>query len=167
LRLARRLVDLLLILGGLVVALRLFRANALRSTRIRTSDRTVVSVPNGQIANMTLENLSSRDKFWFHPILPLRYGTTSPQMRAVLDGIRGVLEKCRHVELESVRVHFLCFGSSSLDVEALAYILARDKSHFLEISRNAALAYHGMYRIDWGSALTSNAYCLGGCFHLR
>jgi Mechanosensitive ion channel len=59
----------------------------MRSTRIRTSDRTVVSVPNGQIANMTLENLSSRDKFWFHPILPLRYGTTSPQMRAVLVGM--------------------------------------------------------------------------------
>jgi len=30
----------------------------LRSTRIRTADRTVVSVPNGQIANMTLENIS-------------------------------------------------------------------------------------------------------------
>jgi MscS family membrane protein len=49
----------------------------LRSIRIRTPDRTVVSVPNGQIANMTLENISSRDKFWFHPVLALRYGTTS------------------------------------------------------------------------------------------
>jgi MscS family membrane protein len=32
----------------------------LRSTRIRTLDRTVVSVPNGQIASMTLEALSAR-----------------------------------------------------------------------------------------------------------
>ena len=58
----------------------------LRSTRIRTLDRTVVSVPNGQIANMTLENISSRDKFWFHPLLALRYGTTSQQMSVVLEG---------------------------------------------------------------------------------
>ena len=52
----------------------------LRSTRIRTLDRTMVSVPNGQIANVSLENLSLRDKFWFHHILGLRYGTTSSQM---------------------------------------------------------------------------------------
>ena len=46
----------------------------LRLTRIRTLDRTVVSVPNGQIANMTLETLSLRDKFRFHPIPNLSRG---------------------------------------------------------------------------------------------
>ena len=41
----------------------------LRSTRIRTLDRTVVSIPNGQLANVSLENISIRDKFWFHHTL--------------------------------------------------------------------------------------------------
>lgn len=104
----------------------------LRSTRIRTLDRTVVSVPNGQIANMSIENLSSRDKFWFHPILSLRYGTTSPQMHAVLEGIRSLLGESGHVEPNSVHVRFLRFGPSSLDVEVFAYVLARDWNHFLE-----------------------------------
>jgi MscS family membrane protein len=105
----------------------------LRSTRIRTLDRSMISVPNGQIANMTLENLSVRDKFWLHPILSLRYGTTSPQMHTVLDGIRSLLKESRQVEPDSVRVRFLRFGASSLDVEVFAYISARDWSHFLEI----------------------------------
>jgi MscS family membrane protein len=105
----------------------------LRSTRIRTLDRTVVSVPNGQIANMTLENISSRDKFWFHPLLPLRYGTTSAQLRTVLDGIRDLLKENQQVELESVQVRLLGFGPSSLEVEAVAYVLARDRPQFLEI----------------------------------
>jgi MscS family membrane protein len=105
----------------------------LRSTRIRTLDRTVVSVPNGQIANMTLENFSSRDKFWFHPILSLGYGTTSSQIQNVLDRIRSLLDQSRYVESDSVRVHFLCFGTSSLDVDIFAYILARDWNHFLEL----------------------------------
>jgi len=111
----------------------------LRSTRIRTLDRTVVSVPNGQIANMTLENFSSRDKFWFHPILALRYGTTSPQMHTVLDHIRSLLEESRHVEPDSVRVRFLRFGPSSLDVEVFAYVLARDWNQFLEIQEKLLL----------------------------
>ena len=103
----------------------------LRSTRIRTLDRTVVSVPNGRIANMKLESLSVRDKFWFHPILSLRHGTTSPQVQAILEGIRALLGDSRYVEHNSVRVRFLRFGASSLDVEAFAYILACDWNQFL------------------------------------
>jgi len=105
----------------------------LRSTRIRTLDRSLVSVPNGQIANMTLENLSARDKFLFHPMLRLNYGTTSSQMHTVLDRIGSLLEETQHLEHGSVRVRFLRFGSSSLDVEIIAYIAARDWNHFLEI----------------------------------
>ncbi len=110
-----------------------------RSTRIRTLDRSLVSVPNGQIANMTLENLSARDKFWLHPILGLRYDTTSPQMHALLDSIRNLLKECRHVEAGSVRVRFVRFGPSSLDVEVFAYVLAQDWSQFLEIQEELQL----------------------------
>ena len=105
----------------------------LRSTRIRTLDRTVVSVPNSQIANASLETLSARDKFWFHPVVGLRYGTTSDQLRAVVDGIRRLLVEHHSVDRESVRVRFHRLGGFSLDVDVFAYILARDWDHFLEI----------------------------------
>jgi len=105
----------------------------LRSTRIRTLDRTVVSVPNGQIANMSLETLSSRDKFWFHPMVGLRYETTPQQLRAVVDGIRRLLDEHPSVDRASVRVRFLRLGAFSLDVDVFAYIFARDYNHFLEI----------------------------------
>jgi MscS family membrane protein len=91
----------------------------LRSTRIRTPDRTVVSVPNGQMAHMTLENLSSRDKFWFHPILALRYETTPPQMYTVLDRIRSLLEESRHLEPHSFGVRFLGFAATIRKAEKL------------------------------------------------
>ncbi|MGC1451216.1 MAG: mechanosensitive ion channel family protein [Candidatus Sulfotelmatobacter sp.] len=115
------------------------REIGLRSTRILTLDRTLVSVPNGQIATMTLETLSARDKFWLHPILGLRYDTTSQQMQAFLDGIRNLLKECRHVEPGSVRVRFLRFGPSSLDVEVFAYVMAQDWSQFLEIQEELQL----------------------------
>ncbi len=115
------------------------REIGLRSTRIRTLDRTLVSVPNGQIATMTLENLSGRDKFWLHPVLGLRYDTTSQQMRALLDGIRNLLKECRHVEPGSIRVRFLRFGPSSLDVEIFAYVHAPNWSQFLEIQEELQL----------------------------
>jgi MscS family membrane protein len=88
---------------------------------------------------MTLENLSSRDKFWFHPILALRYGTTSPQMYTVLDHIRTLLEENPHLEHASALVRLLRFGPSSLDVEIVAYVLARDWNQFLEIQEGLLL----------------------------
>jgi MscS family membrane protein len=105
----------------------------LRSTRIRTLDRTIVSVPNGQIANASLENISVREKFWFHPNLYLRYDTTPAQLRLVLDGIKELLAKQLLVENESIRVSFISLGTSALEIAVSAYLFARDWGSFLEI----------------------------------
>jgi MscS family membrane protein len=105
----------------------------LRSTRIRTLDRTIVSVPNGQIANASLETLSARDKFWFHPEVRLRYDTTPSQLNAVLEGIRQLLEEHSAVDRASIRVRFIRLGAFSFDVEVFAYLTARDWNHFLEL----------------------------------
>jgi len=111
----------------------------LRSTRVRTLDRTLVSIPNGQIANMSLDTLSARDKFWFHPLVGLRYETTPGQIRAIVTGIHNLLAEHSSVDPTSVRVRFLRFGASSLDVDIFAYVRARDWNHFLEIQEDLLL----------------------------
>jgi MscS family membrane protein len=105
----------------------------LRSTRIRTLERTIISVPNSQIANASLETMSARDRFCFNHVIGVRYETTMDQMRAVLDGIRQLLLAGPPVDSTTVRVRFIRLGASSLDIEAFAYIDARDWPHFLEV----------------------------------
>ncbi len=56
----------------------------LRSTRVRTLGRTIVTVPNGEFSTMTLENFSRRDKMWFHITLNLRRDTQPEQVRTLL-----------------------------------------------------------------------------------
>jgi len=111
----------------------------LRSTRVRTLDRTVVTIPNGQIANMILENFSLRDSYWFRHLFGLRYETSSSEMNSVLTGIRTILENDKRVRPESVRVRFLRYGESTLDMEAFAYVSAQDWNHFLEIQEELLL----------------------------
>ena len=96
----------------------------LRSTRIRTLDRSLVAIPNGQIAIANIETLSVRDKFWFHHIVGVRYRTTAGQMRTVRAGIRDLLTARADVEGESVQVQFFRLGPSSLEIEVFAYIAA-------------------------------------------
>jgi MscS family membrane protein len=105
----------------------------LRSIRLRTFDRTVFTVPNGQIANLSLENLSLRDSFWFHHIFSLRYETTAVQMRRVLQGITGLLEKYPLVRYFPTPVRFLRLSPYSLDVEIFAHLAVSDWGRFLEL----------------------------------
>jgi MscS family membrane protein len=105
----------------------------LRSTRIRTLDRTMVSMPNGYIASVSLENFSIRDKFWFHQNLSLRKETSSSQMRSFVEGATNLLTQHPSADQASARVSFLCLGAFSLDVEIFAYIRANGWVHFLEI----------------------------------
>jgi MscS family membrane protein len=111
----------------------------LRSTRIRTVDRTIVSLPNGQIANVGIETISSRDKFWFHHIVGVRYQTTSRQLGAIIDGIRSRLVAHPSMDVESVRVRLFRFGPSSLDIELFAYVFAGDWGQFMQIQEELLL----------------------------
>jgi len=111
----------------------------LRSTRIRTPDRTVISVPNGQFATMTLENISGRDKIWFHPILNLRRDTTSDQMLRVLESCREILSGHPKVEAGKIPVRFVGVGAYSLDIEVMAYVKTSDHDEFLAIQQDLLL----------------------------
>ncbi len=114
-------------------------AVGLRSTRIRTLDRTIVSIPNGQLATMNLENFALRDKIWFRHALGLRYETTPDQLRYILAGIREMLYKHPKVETASARVRFIGFGNSSLNLEVFAYVLEKDYAIFLHIQEDLLL----------------------------
>src|SRR5258708_21584117 len=111
----------------------------LRSTRIRTPDRTVVSIPNGQFATMTLENISGRDKIWFHPTLNLRRDTTSDQLLQVLASLREILTTHPKVETGPIPVRFVGVGAYSLDVEVMCYIKTTDYDQFLAIQQELLL----------------------------
>lgn len=114
-------------------------STGLRSTRIRTLDRTVVVVPNGQLANAQLETFSARDKFWFHHNLCLHCETTADMIRSIVRSISQLLAEHFLTDGDSVRVRFFRFGSSSFDIEIVAYVLANDWPHFLEIQEDLLL----------------------------
>jgi MscS family membrane protein len=112
-----------------------------RSTSIRTLDRSIVSIPNGQLANLSLENLSSKDKLWFNPGVRLRYDTTAAQMRSILTGLDRLLKNHPQVEPTSIHVRFIQFGTSSLELDVFAYVMTSDRLEFLRIQEELLLRF--------------------------
>lgn len=110
-----------------------------RSTRIRTLDRTLVTIPNGAFSSDTIENYAHRDKFRFHSIINFRYETSPDQLRFLLAELRKVLYAHPKVFEDPARIRFIGFGSSSLDIEIFAYLNALDYNEFLEIKEDLML----------------------------
>ena len=111
----------------------------LRSTRIRTPDRTIISVPNGQFSSVALENISERDKIWFHPTFNLRRDTTSDQLMEVLSSMTEILRGHSKVEVGPLPVRFVGVGPYSLDIDAAAYITTADYDEFLALQQELLL----------------------------
>ena len=111
----------------------------MRSTRIRTLDRTVVTIPNSEFSNMQIENYAQRDRLFLNTTLQLRYETTPDQLRYVLAEIRKLLLAHPKVASEPLRVRFNGFGAHSLDIEIFAYVLTNSKPEFLAIREDIFL----------------------------
>jgi MscS family membrane protein len=111
----------------------------MRSTRIRTLDHTVLSVPNAEFAKGRVENYSARRKVWYHPRMRLRYETTPDQVRYILVEVRKLLYAHPRVLPDPARIRFVGFGEYSLDLDVFAYVDTGDYGEYLEIAEDLNL----------------------------
>jgi MscS family membrane protein len=104
----------------------------LRSTRVRTPDRTVVTIPNAQFSAMPLENLSRRDRILVRTTLALRNETGAPRVREILDRLRTMLAAQEKVEQDTVRARLVRITPQATEIELFAYVLTTSFSEFIE-----------------------------------
>jgi len=116
-------------------------AIGLRSTRIRSLERTLISIPNGKLADMRIESYAVRDRIRLACKLGLVYATTSAQLRQVLTGLEEALRVQPKLWAEEARVHFVGYGDSSLDIEVEAWFQTTDWAEFLDIRQEVLLAF--------------------------
>ena len=106
----------------------------LRSTRLRTLERTIVSVPNAEFAAMQLENFADREKIRFSPKLHLRYGTKPEQIKQIITEIENLLNEHPQVDEAPNTARFVGFGTYSLEINILAFVMTTDYQEFLQIT---------------------------------
>jgi len=111
----------------------------LRSTRIRTLGRSVVTIPNAEFSRLKLDNFSLRDNNLFRTAVSLRYETTPQQLRDVLAGVRKLLLDHPRVLEDPARVRLVEFGSHSFQLEVFAYVDSSDWNEFLGIREDLLL----------------------------
>jgi MscS family membrane protein len=115
----------------------------MRSTQLRAVDRTIISVPNAQFAN-------------------LRYETTADQLRYFLAKLREMLHAHPRINSETVRVRFSGYGDSSLNVTIRVYAQTREWNDFHAIREDVFLrVYDLVNEAGTGFAFPSRTIYMG------
>jgi MscS family membrane protein len=97
-----------------------------RSTRIRTADNSLISIPNDTIVNATVENLTLRTMFRQRLLVQVTYDTTRAKLEALADGIRQLIADHPATNKDNFHVRFNDFGESSLNILVIFYLLVPD-----------------------------------------
>lgn len=110
----------------------------LRSTRIRTLDRTLVTIPNGKLADMRVESFTERDRIRLFCTLPLDRTTSLEVVRATLQGVREMLAAHPKVA-PGASATLAKIGEVSLDLEVMVWFQTTSWDEFLLIREDALL----------------------------
>jgi MscS family membrane protein len=113
----------------------------MRSTQIRTLDRTLITIPNGQLSDKRIESFAARDRIRFTATIAVVYGTTHAQMGRVLKGFEDVLRSHPRIWPDTVIVRFAGFGHSSLDIEVMCWFETTDYDEFRVLREEALLGF--------------------------
>lgn len=118
----------------------------LRSTSIRTIERTVVRVPNGRLADESIETMGERDRMAFRTDLDLTYETTPEQFEAIRADVEAALRAHPAIWPERVRVYLTAFGESAIRMNVTCWFQTTDINEFVKYRHDMMLEFMRIVR---------------------
>ncbi len=104
-----------------------------RSTRIRTLDKSTVTIPNKMMIDQPLDNLTLRHFRRAKFSIGLTYETPNATIKAICEDIRQLLAEHELTKSEPGVVHFTDFGESSLNILVLFFVESPDWNEYIRL----------------------------------
>ncbi|SNZ02982.1 MscS family membrane protein [Persephonella hydrogeniphila] len=112
----------------------------MRTTRIRTFEKSLITVPNQYIANNPIENFSRRNVRRIKMTIGVVYETPSDVVRKIVSDIKNMLENHPDVAKDqSIVVYFDEFGDSSLNIFILFFANTSNWLEYVQIKQDINL----------------------------
>ncbi|MCB1173078.1 MAG: mechanosensitive ion channel family protein [Leptospiraceae bacterium] len=110
-----------------------------RSTRIRTFYNSLVSIPNSEVANASIDNMGAREYRRDVLKLGITYDTDPELMELFLEGIKNIIRANPNARKDYFHVVFNGFGNASLEVMVYYFFKVPDWSNELVEKQNVYL----------------------------
>lgn len=112
----------------------------MRTTKVRSFGKSLITVPNQIIANNPIENFSRRGVRRIKMNIGLTYGTSSTQITNIVEEIKYMLHNHANIsQKETLLVNFESFGDSALNIFIYTFTATSNWSKYLEIREDIHL----------------------------
>ncbi len=123
-----------------------------RSTRIRSFDKSIVSLPNRKLIDSNLENFSERGMRRVKFSVGAVYGLSQEALETTISAIKNVILKTEGTLGQPI-VHLDEFGASSVNILVIYFISAAPETDFGTVKEKVNFGiYQAMYRHAKGFA---------------
>lgn len=103
-----------------------------RSTRIRTFYDSLVSLPNGKLADAVIDNMGRRNYRRYTANIAMTYDTPPDLIDAFVEGLKAIVHNHPKTRKDYYQIHMHNFGDSSLNVLFYIFFDAADWTEELE-----------------------------------
>lgn len=111
----------------------------MRSTRVRTFQDSLITVPNSKLVTSNIENMGRRRARRLRTFLSLVYSTPPDKVTEFVGSIRRLLDEHPHVVADRSHVRFFDYAPSSLNVLLQVFFDAENWAHELELRERLLL----------------------------
>ena len=112
----------------------------LRTTKVRTFEKSLITIPNQALSTKPVENFSRRSVRRIKMTIGLTYDTTREQMVNILKDIREMLKNHPRIDIsQTTMVYFTDFGESSLNIFVYCFTDTADWKEYLSIREDVNL----------------------------
>ncbi len=112
---------------------------SIRSTKIRTFEHSLITVPNANLANNPIENFSRRGIRRINMRLGLTYSTSAAQIEGVVNDLRDMLHDRDDIDQQTIFIYFDQFADSSLSIFCYFFTATAQWQQYLEIKQDVYL----------------------------
>jgi MscS family membrane protein len=113
----------------------------IRSTRIRTLDRTLITIPNSKLSELYIENYNEREKIRLNIVLRLDLTTSLPKIKELLSQFESILTSDENFYHDLYRVRLVGMSDLGFDIEIYSYAKSTQWTEFVMVRENLYFAF--------------------------
>ncbi|MEI6506929.1 MAG: mechanosensitive ion channel family protein [Bacteroidota bacterium] len=111
-----------------------------RTTRIRTFDKTLLTVPNKKMIDSALNNISQSDNKRVNMTLSLKHGSKTDSIVHIVNEIKNLIEINPRTTNDCI-VHFTDVDQRALNITIIYFVIGNDAAHMLAVKEEMNLQF--------------------------